>query len=264
MQARKLIALPLLFGICTAVSFCLGKTAIYATIACGYDPVGRYATPLLLALPFFYAAIFTLLFQFLRQQHTPRLTQSTIVATTPGSGPYLYTRFAQGILFALLLCCLLVQAFTYQQSNIVYALQSPYCHQEPINYTPIIHYLESEHIQYAWSDNWIAYPIIFETNGQIVITDAEAFFSPPLTYDRIPSNTIAVQHADRPSLLVLVSKDDAHPPLLQELSAISVTYKSARFPAVPDTDVLIVTPLNRTISPFASKAIANNFGSCNE
>jgi hypothetical protein len=263
-QARNLVALPLLFGICTAVSFCLGKTAIYATISCSYDPVGRYATPLLLALPFFYATVFTLLFQFLHQRRTPQVPQSTTTATTSSSSPHLYTRIAQSILFVLLLCCLVLQAFTYQQSNIAYALQSPYCHQEPINYTPIIHYLESEHIHYAWSDNWIAYPIIFETNGQIVITDAEAFFSPPLTYDRIPSNTVAVRHADRPSLLVLVWKNDPHPPLLQELNALGVTYKSARFPAVPDTDVLIVTPLNRTVSPFASKAIASNFGSCNE
>ncbi len=254
-QARNLAALPLVFGIWTAISFCTGKSSVFALISCGYDPVGRYATPLVLVLPFFYATIFTILFQL--------WTRKTAQETTPAQ-PQSRSRswLVAGTLFGVLFCSLALQAFTYQQADIVHAFESPYCHQAPVNDAVVVQYLQMHHIRYAWSTNWIAYRIVFETNSQIIVADAMPFIPPVVNYDRIPANAVAVRHADRPSLIIFVPKSDPHPPLLSALDQAGVTYRAARFSAVSDTDILIVTPLNRTVSPFESPALSSNFASC--
>lgn len=260
-QARNLAALPLLFGAWTAISFATGKNSVYALISCNYDPVGRYATPLALVLPFFYATVFVFVFQFLLQLQTHRVAQHG-----PGTDPQLPARprfwLVPSLLFGLLLCGLALQALTYQQTNMARAFESPYCHQAPADDQALVHYLESQHIRYAWSTNWIAYRVVFETNSQVIVADAMPFIPPVVNIDRIPANSLAVSQADRPSLIVFVKKNDPHPPLLQALDAAGVTYKAARFAAVADTDILVVTPLSRTVSPFESKALSSNFASC--
>jgi len=260
-QARNLTALPVLFGTWTAFSFCTGKNSVFALISCNYDPVGRYATPLALVLPFFYATVFTFILQFLLQSRSRSAAQNSAPAG-PEPHPHSRSLLVRGILFGVLLCSLALQAFTYQQANMVRAFESPYCHQAPINDDAIVHYLENQHIRYAWSTNWIAYRIVFETNSRIIVADAMPFIPPVVNYDRIPANAVAVRHSDRPSLIVFVWKKDSHPPLLHALDAAGVTYQATRFPAVSDTDILVVTPLNRTVSPFESQAISSNFASC--
>ncbi len=262
--ARNLAALPLLFGIWTAISFSTGKNSVLALISCSYDPVGRYATPLVLILPFFYATIFTVIHQFLLQSRTAHAArEGAPTSTSPQLQAQARSLLIQGILFGVLLCTLALQAFTYQQTNMVRAFESPYCHQAPVDDEAIVHYLESQHIRYAWSTNWIAYRIVFETNSQIIVVDAMPFIPPVVNLDRIPASAVAVRHVDRPSLIVFVWKKDVYPPLLRALDAAGVTYKAARFQAVSDTDILVVTPLNRTVSPFESQAISSNFASCN-
>ena len=256
-QARNLAALPLLFGIWTAISFCTGKNSIFALISCSYDPVGRYATPLVLVLPFFYATIFTLIFQ-LWTRKAAQVQEDRPAQPQPRSRAWP----ASGALFGVLLCSLALQAFTYHQADIVHAFESPYCHQAPVNDADVVQYLETHHIRYAWSTNWIAYRIVFETNSQIIVADAMPFIPPVVNYDRIPANAVAVRHADRPSLIIFVPKSNPHPPLLRALDQAGVAYRAARFPAVSDTDILIVTPLNRTVSPFESQALSSNFASC--
>ncbi|WP_201370045.1 hypothetical protein [Ktedonobacter robiniae] len=260
-QARSLAALPLLFGTWTAISFATGKNSVYALISCNYDPVGRYATPLALVLPFLYATVFVFILQFFFQLRTRRAAQNGApVDLQPPSHSRAW--LFPGLLFGLFFCSLVLQVFTYQQTNMVSAFESPYCHEAPVSDEPIVHYLENQHIHYAWSTNWIAYRIVYETNSQVIVADAMPFIPPVVNYDRIPANDQAVRHADRPSLIVFVWKKDSHPPLLSALDAAGVTYKAARFSAVSDTDILVVTPLNRTVSPFESKAISSNFASC--
>lgn len=260
-QARNLAALPLLFGTWTAISFATGKNSVYALISCNYDPVGRYATPLALVLPFFYATVFIFVLQFLLQLRTRRVAQNSApVDLQPPSRSHAW--LFPGLLFGLFFCGLVLQAFTYQQTNMVSAFESPYCHQAPVSDESIVHYLENQRIHYAWSTNWIAYRIVYEADSQIIVADAMPFIPPVVNIDRIPANAQSVRHADRPSLIVFVWKNDPHPPLLRALDAAGVTYKAARFSAVSDTDILVVTPLNRTVSPFESKAISSNFASC--
>jgi hypothetical protein len=52
--------------------------------------------------------------------------------------------------------------------------------------------------------------------------------------------------------------------LLQYLDEQRVTYRAARFPSQPGIDVLVVTPLSRTVSPFESPVFQNIFTSCND
>ena len=112
--------------------------------------------------------------------------------------------------------------------------------------------MEQERIQYAWATNLLAYPISFLTNNQIVMADPVVLIQPKAVINRIPSYTDAVNKANWPSLLVFVKHSDPHPSLLQQLDAEHVTYKAALFPSQPGVDVLVVTPLSRTVSPFES------------
>jgi hypothetical protein len=157
-------------------------------------------------------------------------------------------------LFALLLAYLGAQAWTYGITNPDLAFQTSYCTIAPANDDPIILYLRQEHIHYAWGTNLLVYPIVFKTNNSIVMADPLARIHPSIAIDRIPSYTDAVKNADRPSFLVFVKHGDPQPRLLQLLDAEQVTYKVAYFPSAPGVDVMVVTPLNRTVSPFSSKS----------
>jgi hypothetical protein len=66
-------------------------------------------------------------------------------------------------------------------------------------------------------------------------------------------------HADRASVLALAAHDDHHPDFLRELDANHVTYRVARFYSAPGVDAVIVTPLNRSLSP-SDPTFAKLFG----
>ncbi len=147
-----------------------------------------------------------------------------------------------------------LQAITYGLTNPGMTFQSPYCTISPANNDPIIAYMQQQHIHYAWATNFLAYPIVFKTDSRIIAADPLPLMHPKIAINRIPAYTSMVMHADRPSFLVFVRQGDAHPSLLRTLAAEGVTYRYALFPSEPGVDVLIVTPLNRTVSPTSSKA----------
>jgi len=185
---------------------------------------------------------------------------------TPGGG--LYGRpplgmAAQGVLFAFLVVYLAVQAWTYGLADTATTFQSPFCLEAPANNDPIIVYMQSRHITRAWAPNLLGYPIVFKTNGSIIIANPLALANPPQAINRIPAYTSSVQQADRPSFLVFVRHDDQHPVLLKMLDDEGVTYQAARFLSEPGFDVLVVTPVSRTVSPLESKAF-NGFFICSE
>ncbi len=68
LRLQRLVTLPLLFGACTALIFCTSKASVYVVISCNYDIAGRYATPLVLALPFFFAAVFTMATMYISER----------------------------------------------------------------------------------------------------------------------------------------------------------------------------------------------------
>ncbi len=255
LRARRLVALPALLGLCSAALFCVSSASTSILISCQDDFGGRYAAPLVLALPFFFAAIFTLAGLYLFENRSER--QPEEAASTPArrltSIPALRRVPLAVIALAVVLVAYLAgQATTYGLTNPDLAFQSPWCVLAPANYQPIIAYMEREHVRYAWATNLLGYPISFLTNNQIIMADPTAITQPQTTINRIPAYTDAVNHADRPALLVFVKHDDSHPYLLQQLDALHVTYTSARFPSQPGIDVLVVIPLSRTVSPFES------------
>src|SRR6266699_244542 len=309
LRLQRLVMLPLLFAACTALIFCTSKASVYVVISCNYDIAGRYATPLVLALPFFFAAFFTMAFISVgagvgmtrggglygrppvgpaetsgsggqhratedrapvadgvaAENRAPARGAPTILRPHPltvGQGGL--PMAAQGILFAFLVVYLGLQAWTYGLTDPGRTFQSAYCLEAPASDESIIAYMQREHVSYAWASNWLAYGIVFKTDGSIVAADPLPFLPRSPNIDRVPANTEAVRHADRPALLVFVHHDDVHPLLLQYLDQQGVTYRAARFPSQPGIDVLVVTPLSRTVSPFESPVFQNIFTSCND
>jgi hypothetical protein len=279
LRIQRLTTLPLLFGVCTAITFITARNSEHALggPCASYDPSGRYATPLVLVMPFFFAAIFTLISMYLHHRDEKRLQAHMAGASdrvpargTPTMDAPMTTRFnfhliAQVLLFALLFVYIGAQAATYvlrDETGSGNVFQSPFCQQALTNDDPIIAYLQQQHVHYAWATNWIGYTIDFKTNGSIIIADPIPFIPHGPNVERIPEYTNAVRHADRPALLVFVHHGNAYPNLLQALDNASVTYTSARFPAAGGSDVLVVTNLSRTVSPFESPAFENAFVSC--
>ncbi len=264
-RIQRLAALPTLFGVCTALLFCFSNISTAGLLfPCSRDEVGRYAAPLLLVLPFAFATILTsiILYQQERreQQTSPRQHPTEGNSTSD-------TRTIQGnirlrmswpirgllIILALYLCS---QVYTYLQTDGAVIFQSFACTIAPVNNEPIIAYLQQEHIHYAWAPMWIGNSIVFKTNSSIIIADPRIITVNASNH--IPANTTAVSHANHASVLAFIGNPvDPHPDLLKTLDAQHVKYHSVRFPAEQGFEVLVVTPLSRTLSPFE----ANSLGS---
>ncbi|HYX49376.1 MAG TPA: hypothetical protein VE843_06510, partial [Ktedonobacteraceae bacterium] len=111
----------------------------------------------------------------------------------------------------------------------------------PTDQSSIINYMQRSRMHYAWATGWLGDPITFKTDGALLVTEL---------HGRIQANSNAVLHADRPGIFFLVPHDDAHPALLKALDARNVTYHIQRFYSEPGVDLLLVTPLNHTVSPL--------------
>ncbi len=256
LRARHLAGLPTLFGACAAIIYCTSSSSKWSLIGCNLDLTGRYATPLMLAFPFFFATIFTLAGMFIYEKRKKSRLQRAERADTPAqpisAAPISRLHFwvlAQLALLALLLVYLGAQASTYGLSDPDQTFQSPYCALAPANYDPIIAYMQQQHIQYAWATNLLGHPIIFKTNSRIIVVDPLEIKNPPRAVNRIPSYTQAAKEANRPGFLVFVRHGDVHPLLLRFLDARQILYNAAFFPSEPGFDVLVVRPLSRTVSP---------------
>jgi hypothetical protein len=268
LRIRRLAGLPLLFAACTAIIFCVTKTAAPGLWSCQYDLAGRYATPLMLALPFLLAAPFAALadnqngfsYRKVREIKEEQPHDANIVEGpgSLGSHPYL-GRAIIGALVGMLLVALYMQVFSYGLANAGSTFQSPYCTFAPINNNAIIAYMKRQHIEYAWAPSWIAYPIVFKTQSNIILADPLPFITHNPALNRIPANSAAVLHADRPSLITFVKHNDHYPELLRLLDSEQVTYRVARFPAQEGRDVIVVTPLNRAVSPLGPGPFFNIF-----
>ncbi len=259
-RARRLVALPALFGGCSAILFCTSSASTSILLGCRNDLGGRYASPLVLVLPFFFATAFTLISMRLTDKMAMQQAAGSITGILPtmrAAGAPGLRKYAMALLgvFALLVVYFGGQTVTYGLTNPDEAFQSAYCTSAPANYGPIIAYLEQQHVQYVWATNLLAYPISFETDNRIIVADPLAVIHPKTAINRIPSYTNAVAHADHPTLLVFVNHGDPHPYLLQALDEQHVTYKVAFFPSQPGVDVMAVTPLNQNVSPLTSPSL---------
>ncbi|GAC1304634.1 MAG: hypothetical protein NVSMB27_43690 [Ktedonobacteraceae bacterium] len=270
MRIRQLIALPLLFAICAAIAFCTSISSTAGLISFQHDIVGRYATPLMLVLPFFFATVFTLasvyLYNFARRhalkaRTNGRMAEKQISPRTPKATRFTISLAVQVLLFALLFTYLGAQVSTYALTDPDLTYQSASCPIAPANDEPIIAYLQHEHVHYAWAITWIGNPIIFKTNDGIIMADPRTILANG-SLGRVPAYDEAVLHANRPAMLTMVPQDEAYPPLLSILDSLHVTYHTARFPSEPGYQVLVVTSLSRTVSILESKDFAQAFPGC--
>ena len=273
-QARWLVGLPLLFGLCNAIMFCIGTSPV----SCPSDALGRYAAPLMLVMPFICAGALVSLLLYLRQRSDTSQTtrrDETSISELAGeesqdaasSSDLIHTNsrgrqtsLIQKGLIALLMLSLCTQATSYLLTNPGTAFQSPSCLIAPANNDPLITYMKNHGIHYAWGIIWIGQPINFKEQGRIIVAEPRFLFVGQL--GSTPEFVKAVLAADRPSLLSFVRHTDLHPQLEQVLDTQGVRYHSARFPSQPGFDVLLVTPLNKTFSPLQLPASQTVFVPC--
>lgn len=116
--------------------------------------------------------------------------------------------------------------------------------------------MEHEHIRYVWGTITLGNPIMFETYGKIAVSDPRIFTLGAL--NRLPQNAMAVEHADRASLLDMVRRTDRYPDTLKALDEAGIQYHVSRFPTEPGhMDVLVITPLNRTLTPAEARSLGS-------
>jgi hypothetical protein len=249
LHTRQLAVLPLVFAVAITVIFCCTSTAAIGLWNCQYDLAGRYATPLMLVLPFFYATCFTMLILLEGVLQEGSTAQRRQVQRQRNLGEQQIYPALMGLMVSFLLLALLFQVGLYGSTDAGSTFQSPYCTFAPTNDDAIIAYMQQEHIHYAWAINWLAFPIDFKTHGSIIVSDPLAIIRNNPSLNRIPAYTDAVLTANRPSFVVIVKHNDPHPLILQMLDVQLVKYNYARFPAQQGRDVLVVTPLNKTVDP---------------
>jgi len=266
---RRLTGYPLLFAACSTLTFSVSNVSIRAlAVGCGpWDLVGRYATPLLIAVPFFIAGIFTAISAYLQEMSNRQPQVKDKVDSTPWSRAITRSPFSMAVqagLLILLAVYLGSQSYAYFTANAGYTFQTSACTMAPANNDQVIAFMQSQHIRYAWSHGWMGDPIAFKTDGAIVTADARFLTGVQPYLGRIPAYTLAVWHANRPSLLTLAKHDDANPPQLQYLATQHITYRVTRFSSEPGFDLLLITPLNRSITPSQADTVTQSsvFGYC--
>lgn len=263
LRVRQLTALPLLFLLCSSIIFCVASHSVVAlgSSGCGSsDGAGRYVVPLVDALPFLVATLIVfpgLILQERRQNQAPWDEDTHLALRYSSSRKVTSSALIQVSLLVVLALYFGMQGVAYAQADPNYTFQATGClSRNPTNVDPIVNYLRSNNIHYVWATGWVGDHITFETGDSIVATKIDG---------RIVSDDEALIHADRASVLVLAAHTDLHPDFLRELDANHVTYRVARFYSAPGVDAVVVTPLNRTLSPsdpaFAS-LFQRSFSGC--
>lgn len=260
-RIQQMATLPTIFALATAVIFCGSSiSAAGLLVPCTRDEVGRYAAPLLLVLPFFFAAILTAVYLYIQErterqaENAERANDSRLRASWQPS-----SRLVQAALAGFLVVYLGAHCYAYIRARADYTFQSFACAAAPLRNEPIIAYMQQQHIKYAWATMWIGNAIVFKTEGTILVADPRIITVGATNH--IPAITAAVSHADRPAVLAFALHTDTHPDLLKALDTMGVNYQLARFPAEQGLDVLVVMP-DRTLSPFDGNSLGAWFYGC--
>ncbi len=265
-QIRQLVALPLLFTCCVSLSFCTSIAAATGLISFQHDIAGRYAAPLMLVLPFFFAAVFTFAITYLFRAGAKIPLQAVRKGKgVPGKvAARILPRvalIAQISLSVVLLTYFAVQVASYGLSDPDATFLSPSCTIAPASNDAIIAYLQKEHVHYAWAIQWVGNPIIFKTNNSIILADPRVIIF-HYGLGRIQAYTEALLHADRPSMLSIVPHNKRYPAILRIMDAQHVTYHMKRFPSEPGYDIIAVTSLSQTVPISSSQDFQGAFSYC--
>jgi hypothetical protein len=264
---RQLTGFPLLFAVCTGLIYVISSNAARTLqVSCGpVDLAGRYATPLLLAIPFFVAAVFTAISTLSRKNDDGQLrerdeskpqgrsTVQRVFTLLP------FSKILQAGLLVILIAYLGSQSYAWIAANGGYTFQASGCTIAPANNDPIISYMLKQHIRYVWAHGWLSDPITFKTESKVVTADPRY----AAAISRIPEYNLALRHANRPSIITLVTHNDPSPAQLQLLAAHNITYSLGRFYSEPGFDLLVITPLNRSVTVDEANTLTTSpFGHC--
>lgn len=86
LQLRRMILLPTLFAVITCSAFCSNTVNTIVTLSpCNTDSIDRYASPLLLATPFLFAAAFAFINMMFQRPQPEALADVAVNASLPGS-----------------------------------------------------------------------------------------------------------------------------------------------------------------------------------
>jgi hypothetical protein len=136
----------------------------------------------------------------------------------------------------------LSQGVAYIQADARNTFQGTGCiSPNPTDQNRIINYMQQTKLRYAWATGWLGDPITFKTNGALLVTELPG---------RIQANGDTVLRADRPGIFFLTLHNDSHPAILKALDARKIAYHIERFYSVPGVDLLLIVPLNQTVSPL--------------
>lgn len=273
---RRLLTLPLLFTIVVSGAFCLSDLTERYLVhhTCDADKTGRYASLLILVLPFLVAAVLTLLSMVGNRGKGPKAemdrrprTEARLPPTSEADGFPISTgaRSAQDtipmvpashqatgiiakvIVLATLLLYLSTQSMAYARVPQNSYFRSSFCKISLAQTAPLQDYLREQHIHYLWSDIWIGNVLMFKTATDAISTDPRVFTGQ--LKDRIPDYSNAIRGAKHASIAFFAYPDDQPLARLQTLDAAHIKYQTARFRVDQGVDVVILTPVNYTFQP---------------
>jgi hypothetical protein len=234
-RVRQLTILPLIFMLITSIVYCMSSIVAkeIEITGCGQsDLTGRYAAPLVIALPFFLAAIFTCIWYF-------KSPQARIVADVSDT-PQLY-KSKNTFIFSIRLLLLAILAIYFSTQLSAYAAASstntfknPGCTKAPTDNTEIIKYMQQIHLSYAFATGWIGDPLTFEANESIIVTE-------PPAKARIYDNSIKVLQANHYGFLLFEKTSDTKAYILTLLDKYHYKYSVKRFPTIPGWDVMVIS-----------------------
>jgi hypothetical protein len=244
MRARQLALMPMIFMVITSIVFCTSSIVALETRIAGCsqtDLTGRYAGPLVLALPFILATVITLCWSWSKRQASQAVTATTPTTPTPPAPRTAQTPVAWASKIALVLVLavyFLSQFYYYAASDPQTVFKNPNCIKMLSNETAIDQYMQQNNIHYAFATGWIADPITFTTNGSILVTE-------PPPKGRVLVNDLKVLHADNYGFLFFASATDSKPTWIKLLDQHHYHYTIKRFPSYPGWDIVVVMPAQK-------------------
>ncbi|GCE27202.1 hypothetical protein KDA_26860 [Dictyobacter alpinus] len=243
-RARELTLLPLIFMVITSVVFCFSSIVALETpiTPCmQLDQTGRYAVPLTIALPFFLAAMMALLWQA-TVPSSGRTESQTNADDQMVAGRVPQNKTARNVRLPIKIAILLVLVIYFSTQFTAYATSYPptvfksaACIKILPDETPLVQYMRQNGIRYAFATGWVADPITFVTNGEIIASE-------PPPKGRIHTESAAIAQSDHYAFLFFVHTSDTHFGFQKILDKHHLQYTAKRFPSQPGWDVLIVNP----------------------
>jgi hypothetical protein len=270
-RTRQLTLLPLIFMIITSIVFCCSSIVARETTITGCmqsDQTGRYVVPLTVILPFFLAAVVTLLWQipFPSFMHREKQQSQVVqIATKPSqsnNGTSNLRWQIRVVLLIILIVYFATQFSAYAWSDPSTVFKSAACMKILPDETAIDQYMEHNGIHYAIATGWIADPITFTTDGAVVV-------SPPYPYARVSAEATQILQSDHYAYLFFVPSADSKPDFQKALDQHHYQYTTMRFPSQPGWDVWLINPKQKIaitdpiLAPYVRSYVRSNvYGGC--